>query len=74
MSRWNDLRLRHLAVGDLFVFESDQGKTWEYRGNGWYSHPDGYDGGPWYSDGDPRVLYIETIAETRARLRLRAAV
>lgn len=63
------LRIHDLQVGDLFVFESDTDKTWEYRGNGWYSHPDGYDGGPWYCDGNPRVLYAESIEQQWLRQR-----
>ena len=42
------MKLRDLTVGQQFKFEDRPHIIYEYRGNGWYATPTGFDGGPWY--------------------------
>lgn len=47
--------LRELGIGERFRFWGEL-LPLEYRGNGWYGTPRGYDGGPWHADGNPAVI------------------
>lgn len=49
------MNLNQLKTGALFCFADDPQREWEYRGNGWYAHPAGYDGGPWVRTDNPIV-------------------
>jgi hypothetical protein len=51
------MTIHRLAVGALFRF-ADRPNIYEYRGNGWYSTPQRYDGGPWHCHGDPVVILM----------------
>ena len=50
------MKLYDLKVGTLFKFvDEKKTATYEYRGNGWYGTPEGYDGGPWHDVTNPEV-------------------
>jgi hypothetical protein len=52
------VRLRELRGGDRFRFADRLGSVWEYRGNGWYGSPKGYDGGPWHMHENAEVVPV----------------
>ena len=53
------MKLRELRTGQHFLFTyANVWTVYEYRGNGWYGTPAGYDGGPWYSEADPAVVVV----------------
>ena len=51
--------LDELSENDPFRFpHSDY--VWIYRGNGWYSAPGGYDGGPWHDDISAPIIEVDS--------------
>ena len=52
------MRFLDLCNGQYFHFDGVD-TVWQYRGQGWYSSPGGYDGGPWHSEHNSRVFLYE---------------
>lgn len=59
MSMWClTVRLAELATGTRFRL-AEGGVVYVARGGGWYSSPEGYDGGPWVASGETAVIVLD---------------
>ncbi len=51
--------MRFLRTDEQFTFPGVPRSVYVYRGNGWYSSPAGYDGGPWHKEQGTMVIPVD---------------